>query len=56
MPIGRRAAGKFLRRKNDGSGIEFMAASPDDDTFTATGVGAVPRGAGELVVGEGRRR
>lgn len=36
-------AGKFVRIKNDGSGPEFIAASPDDDTFTASGAGGVAR-------------
>lgn len=36
-------AGKFVRAKNDGSGIEFIAASPDDDTFTASYPDAVAR-------------
>jgi len=36
-------AGKFLRWNNAGTALETIAASPDDDTFTQSGTGAVAR-------------
>lgn len=37
------SAGKFVRRNVAGTGYEHIAASPDDDTFTQSGIGAVAR-------------